>query len=355
MVIEPKPALCRLLEYDGDEATVEVNTGHMHLPRVAMPAATLRAEYLEPGMEFVWFITDPRPEPPPKITRDPSILALAKGRIELLEMQSEEDREEAKFRAVPDEVVQKGADLFKAFHLASDNRPMFDEKYFRTFAAMAALLEPYDLLKKYRDVLLDRMIVRGREACAERMRKLCAKQTSTPVYPTPDWAKSIQIPAIKNPPSPEAMAKSLVDLGLKPPSYTEQYKELSRWQRLKLRVRLVWAALTRELPPKTVTKEDELEAACRYTLAQEFDDICWLDFYTKIAKILGVEYDPKLLPRDRFLGNCGRFYDSMASGRPYERDPGKECCDGSDGTVPGGCGSQPRRPLPLRDGAEADR
>jgi len=337
-MVQPTPAVCKLLEYDGDTATVEVWTGAMHLPRVAMPTKTLRAEYLEPGMEFVWFITDPRPEPPPKITRDASILALAKTRLDLMLSMDEEDREQAKFKNVPDDVVQKGADLFKAFSLSyPDNAPMMDEKYFRLFDDLCRLLEPYDLLKKYRDVLLDRMIVRGREAAF----------------------KAFRVPKIKNMPTPEAINKSRVDLGLKPvepaPSPSKRYAALSWWQRTKLRARLVWAVLTKPFPPKRVTKEDELEAACRYTLAQEFDDICWLDFYLKIAKILGVDYDPKLLPRDRFLGNCGRFYDSMASGRPYERDPGKECCNGPDGTVQSGCGSQPRHPLPLRDGPEADR
>jgi len=325
-MVQPTPALCKLLEYDGETATVEVWTGTMHLPRVAMPAKTLRAEYLEPGMEFVWFITDPRPEPPPKITRDASILALAKTRLDLLLSMDEEDREQAKFKNVPEEIIEAGAELFRDFTLAAPNAaPMWDEKYFRLFDRLVELLERFDLLKKYRDALLDRMIVRGREMA---------------------WAtRELE----------RRKAKEVAQTQPPPPSPSKQYKALSWWQRVKLRARLVWAVLTKPFPPKRVTKEDELEEACRYTLAQEFDDICWLDFYTKIAKILGVEYDPKLLPRDRFLGNCGRFYDSMASGRPYERDPGKECCDASDGPVEGGCGSQPRHPLPVRNCPQAGR
>ncbi len=342
---ETKPALCKLLEYDGQDAVCDVNTGTHVLPRVSFPAPALRAEYLEPGMEFVWFMEEPRKDPPVKISRDVSIMALARARIELMGMMSEEDREEAKFRAVPDRVVQQGADLFKAFHLASDNRPEFDEKYFRTFAAMVELLDPFDLLKKYRDALLDRMIVRGREACAERMRKLCARQTSVPIhferFETPVHFERFEIPVIENPPKPSGIAAKWAALG--------------RWGRLKARVKIALRALFDEAPVAQADREQDLEAACRYTLAQEFDDICWLDFYTKIAKILGVDFDPKLLPRDRFLGNCGRFYDSMAAGRPYQRDPGKECCDATDGTVQGGCGGQPGGPVPVRDGPQADR
>lgn len=342
---ERTPALCKLLEYDGDEAVCFVNTGTNLLPRVGFPAAELRAAYLEPGQEFVWFTGEPRKDPPIKISTDAHIIALAKGRIELMGMQSEEDREEAKWKAVPDSVVQQGADLFKAFHLASDNRPMFDEKYFRTFDAMCKLLEPFDLLSKYRDVLLDRMIVRGREACAERMKKLCAKQTSVPVYPDPFTGKF------------EVKCDPPVTIGEPVPSYSDQWAKLSRWQRIKFRVKLAWRvlfawrALFASLPPKQTKKEEHLELACHYMLAQEFDDICWLDFYLKIAKILGVDYDPKLLPRDRFLGNCGRFYDSMAAGKPYQRDPSKEC-PSADGTVQSGCGDQPRHPLPVHDRRE---
>jgi hypothetical protein len=124
-----------------------------------------------------------------------------------------------------------------------------------------------------------------------------------------------------------------------PPSYTKQYQAMSCWRRIWLRLRLAWASLTQPLPPKQVTKDDELREACLYTLSQKFDDICWLDFYLKIAKIFGVEYEPKLLSRDRFLKNCGRFYDSMASGQPYEKDPCEETCDGRDGSAQSGRGN----------------
>lgn len=328
--VEPtaSPALCKLLEYDGDQAVVEVNTGTMIMPRVGFEAMHLRAAYLEPGMEFVWFMDPPRKEAPPRISRVESTVALAKGRIELMGMISEEDRELDKFKAVPDSVVREGAMQFQAF--AQAGTPMMDERYFRLFDQLVKMLEPYDLLKKYRDVLLDRMIVRGREACAERMREIRASSKATPVFCGKYEVK-------EDPP---------VVIGEPVPSYTAQYAAMSRFGRIKLRLRLMWRCLFGAMPTKTADREHELEAACRYTLAQEFDDVCWLDFYTKIAKILGVEYDPKLLPRARFLGNCGRFYDSMAAGQPYQRDPSKECSNGSDGSVEG-CGrGQPGRPVP---------
>jgi len=61
-----------------------------------------------------------------------------------------------------------------------------------------------------------------------------------------------------------------------------------------------------------------LEAACRKMLAQEFDDVCWLDVYREIGVLLGIPYDPKLLPKEKFLGNCSRYFDCMAAGKTEE-------------------------------------
>lgn len=65
---------------------------------------------------------------------------------------------------------------------------------------------------------------------------------------------------------------------------------------------------------------EALEAACRYALSQQADNICWMDLYTHIAKILGVEWKPTLIPKECLRANCDRFIDSIYSGLPY--DPG---------------------------------
>lgn len=62
----------------------------------------------------------------------------------------------------------------------------------------------------------------------------------------------------------------------------------------------------------------DLLEAVRYVVTQQEDDVCWLDAYIKLAGLVGVVLDPKLLPREKFLNNCSRFYDSLACGYPYK-------------------------------------
>jgi hypothetical protein len=64
----------------------------------------------------------------------------------------------------------------------------------------------------------------------------------------------------------------------------------------------------------------ELEDAIRYVVRQKFDDVCWLDVYVKLGKLVGIEYDPLLLPREQFVRQCGHFYDCLASGESYKTD-----------------------------------
>jgi hypothetical protein len=52
-------------------------------------------------------------------------------------------------------------------------------------------------------------------------------------------------------------------------------------------------------------------------LNQKADNVCWRDVYLELAALLGVPFDPELLPKAEFLHNCGVFYDSLASGCPY--------------------------------------
>jgi hypothetical protein len=65
---------------------------------------------------------------------------------------------------------------------------------------------------------------------------------------------------------------------------------------------------------------EELEEAIRYVVTQKFDDVCWLDAYVKLGKLVGIDYDPLLLPKAQFLHQCDHFYDCLASGETYRTD-----------------------------------
>jgi hypothetical protein len=63
-----------------------------------------------------------------------------------------------------------------------------------------------------------------------------------------------------------------------------------------------------------------LEDAIRAVVTPQGDDLCWADVYRELASLVGIDFDPYLLPTDVFLGNCRRFVESLRSGRPYEKD-----------------------------------
>lgn len=65
----------------------------------------------------------------------------------------------------------------------------------------------------------------------------------------------------------------------------------------------------------------ELESAIRDVLDQKFDDICWMDVYTKLGKLVGKPFEPHALDPERMLRNCELFVDSVCHpGKSYSRD-----------------------------------
>lgn len=48
--------------------------------------------------------------------------------------------------------------------------------------------------------------------------------------------------------------------------------------------------------------------------------LCWRDIYVELAKLVGIDFNPDLLPKDRTLRNCERFIDSLATLKPYSSD-----------------------------------
>ncbi len=64
----------------------------------------------------------------------------------------------------------------------------------------------------------------------------------------------------------------------------------------------------------------ELEGAINCVLSQRLDDICWMDVYTTLGKLVGHDFNPVLLDRKDFKANCDRFTLHMYDGAPYARD-----------------------------------
>jgi hypothetical protein len=67
-------------------------------------------------------------------------------------------------------------------------------------------------------------------------------------------------------------------------------------------------------------REKELEDAIRWVVTQQADDLCWMDAYTKLAALVGVKFDPKMLPKEVMLRRCDRYIDSLLEGCPYATD-----------------------------------
>jgi hypothetical protein len=68
------------------------------------------------------------------------------------------------------------------------------------------------------------------------------------------------------------------------------------------------------------TRLADLEAGIRHVVTREADDLCWMDAYTSLAHLVGLTFDPLLIPADRMLANCGRFVADLHAGRPYGVD-----------------------------------
>ena len=67
------------------------------------------------------------------------------------------------------------------------------------------------------------------------------------------------------------------------------------------------------------TRQEELEDAIRNAVTQKGDDLCWLDVMRDLAQLVGIEFNPELLPKAVFLKNCERFHTSLMDGEQYER------------------------------------
>jgi hypothetical protein len=67
-------------------------------------------------------------------------------------------------------------------------------------------------------------------------------------------------------------------------------------------------------------ERDALRAGIEVALSASADDVCWLDVYRDLGKLVGRDFKPELLPRSKFLSNCERYFDALKAGKPYARD-----------------------------------
>lgn len=64
----------------------------------------------------------------------------------------------------------------------------------------------------------------------------------------------------------------------------------------------------------------ELKEAVENVVSQDVDNICWLDVLKDLAKVVGKEFNPLLLPKEKFLANCQRYANSLYENLPYDKD-----------------------------------
>jgi hypothetical protein len=101
--------------------------------------------------------------------------------------------------------------------------------------------------------------------------------------------------------------------------------------------KVVWSGTA--IPHERLTKLERLFAVVKSALEQKGDDVCWKDIYNpEVAAIVGVEFDPQLLPSEQFLRNCAHYHDCLKLGLPYVTPEGsvtdnRESGDGQLGCV----------------------
>ena len=65
----------------------------------------------------------------------------------------------------------------------------------------------------------------------------------------------------------------------------------------------------------------ELEEAIRWVVTQKEDDVCWMDAYVRLGKLVGIEITLEqlaMLPEGLMLANCTRFVRHLHTGCGYK-------------------------------------
>jgi hypothetical protein len=63
-----------------------------------------------------------------------------------------------------------------------------------------------------------------------------------------------------------------------------------------------------------------LQETIREIVTEPGDYLCWRDVFLRLGALVGIEFDPLLLPPGQHLAQCACFVASLHSGKPYDPD-----------------------------------
>jgi hypothetical protein len=64
----------------------------------------------------------------------------------------------------------------------------------------------------------------------------------------------------------------------------------------------------------------QLLETIREIVTEPGDYLCWRDVFLRLGALVGIEFDPLLLPPGQHLAQCACFVASLHSGKPYDPD-----------------------------------
>jgi hypothetical protein len=83
---------------------------------------------------------------------------------------------------------------------------------------------------------------------------------------------------------------------------------------------LGWALREIERLKKVDVAFVQLLETIREIVTEPGDYLCWRDVFIRLGFIVGIEFDPLLLPPGQHLAQCACFVASLHSGKPYDPD-----------------------------------
>lgn len=70
-----------------------------------------------------------------------------------------------------------------------------------------------------------------------------------------------------------------------------------------------------------INRINELEEAIKWVVTQKADDLCWMDAYVRLGKLVGIEITLEqlsFLPEQKMLDNCKHYIRHLHTGCGYK-------------------------------------